>query len=161
MVQTAVTFYETFDWRLFNKSLTLCQLGNELVVRELPTGRELERLATPSPPAFGSEIAESSLQQRVAAIVGVRRLLPVGLATIQTAPYRIVNADGKTVARLLDTKVHAGPFDGREQVRGASSASARCLRRVAARPRLSGAFSAPGEETQRRRIDRLHLGGDF
>ncbi len=122
MVETAVTVYETFDWRLFNQSLTLCQFGDELLLRELPTGRELGRVITPSAPAFGRDIAQGSLQQRVAAIVGMRRLLAVGNAIVQIGPYCVANADGKTVARLLDTKVYAGPLDGREQVSGASSA---------------------------------------
>ena len=31
----AVIFYDTFDWRLFNKCMVLCRTGDELVVRQL------------------------------------------------------------------------------------------------------------------------------
>ena len=121
-VDTTVNFYDTFDWRLFKKSLVLCRIGDELIVRGLPTGADLERLTSASPPSFVGEIADSPLKRRIASIVGVRRLLQVGEATIQTAPYRVLNADSKTVARLLETRVHAGPFDGRKKARGASPA---------------------------------------
>ena len=110
-VETTVTYYDTFDWRLFDKSLVLSRTGDEWVVRRLPTGATLERLTVGSPPGFVWEIADSPLKQRVASIVGARRLLRVGEATIQLAPYRVLNADDKTVARLLGTKVWAGPFD--------------------------------------------------
>ena len=80
-VETTVTFYDTFDWRLFDKSLVLSRTGDEWVVRRLPTGATLERLTVGSPPGFVWEIADSPLKQRIASIVGARRLLPVGEAT--------------------------------------------------------------------------------
>ena len=111
-VDSVVTLYDTFDWRLFNKSLSLCRTGDELVVRQLPTGADLECLTSGAPPGFVSEFADGPLKRRLASIVGERRLLQVGAATMQTAPYRVLNADGKTVAHLLDTQVRAGPGAG-------------------------------------------------
>lgn len=110
-VETTVTLYDTFDWRLFNKSLVLCRTGGELVMRRLPTGAGLERLTFEAPPGFVWELVDGPLKRRIASIVGERRLLQVGAATVQTTPYRVLNADGKTVARLFDTQVRAGAFD--------------------------------------------------
>ena len=39
-------FYDTFDWRLFKKSLVLCRTGDEWTVRRLKTGADLERLSS-------------------------------------------------------------------------------------------------------------------
>ena len=38
LVDGAVAFYDMFDWRLFRKSLVLCRIGGELVVRHLAKG---------------------------------------------------------------------------------------------------------------------------
>ncbi len=110
-IDSAVTLYDTFDWRLYNKDLVLCRIGDELVVRRLSTGSCLESLTIAAPPGFVSELVDGPLKRRLASITGERRLLQVGAATIQTAPYRVLNADGKTVARLLDTQVRADTFD--------------------------------------------------
>jgi CHAD domain-containing protein len=112
LAEIAVVFYDTFDWRLFKKFLVLCRIGDELIVRGLPTGADLESLTVASPPAFALEIADSPLRQRIAPIAGVRRLLPVGEASIQTTPYRVLNTDGKTVARLLSATVWSGSTRG-------------------------------------------------
>ena len=100
-VATTVTLYDTFDWRLYNKSLALSRIGDELIVRQLPTGAECERLTIGAPPGFVRELVDGPLKRRIASIAGERRLLQVGAATFHTAPYRVLNADGKTVARLV------------------------------------------------------------
>ena len=64
-----MTFYDTFDWRLFDKGMVLSRTGDEWVVSRLPTGATLERLTIGSPPGFVWEIADSPLKQRVASIV--------------------------------------------------------------------------------------------
>ena len=45
-VKTATIFYDTFDWRLFKKSLALSRTDDQWVVRGLPSGDALERLTT-------------------------------------------------------------------------------------------------------------------
>ena len=107
-VETRVTFYDTFDWRLFGKGMVLSRTGDEWVVRRLPTGTPLDRVITGSLPRFACEIEDGPLKQRIESIVGVRRLLCMGEATIHRTPYRVLNTDEKTVARLLDTHVRAG-----------------------------------------------------
>ena len=110
-VEATALFYDTFDWRLFKKSLVLCRTGDEWTLRCLKTGADRERLTSGSEPGFVWEIADSPLKRRIASIVGVRRLLPVGEATFHTASYRVLNADSKTVVRLSATKVWAVPSD--------------------------------------------------
>jgi CHAD domain-containing protein len=107
-VEAEVTFYDTFDWRLFNKSMVLCQSGNKLVVQRLPTGSILESLASGSPSSFVWELGDSPLKRSIESVVGDRRLFRVGEAYVRTAPYRVLNVDGKTVARLLGVEVRAG-----------------------------------------------------
>lgn len=107
--ETEVIFYDTFDWRLFNKSVILCQSGSEWVVRRLLTGANLERLAGGSPPSFVWELVDGPLRRSIGSIVGDRRLFRVGEARVHTTPYRVLNADGKTVARLRSTEMRVGP----------------------------------------------------
>lgn len=107
LVDGVVTFYDTFDWRLFNKSLALCHTGDELIVLRLPAGVELVTLACGSPPTFARQLGDGRLRHRVALIAGDRRLFRVGEASIQTLPYRVLDANDKTVARLLSVEVRA------------------------------------------------------
>ena len=164
LVDNAVIFYDTFDWRLYNKSLVLCQIGDELVMRRLSTGADLERLTigspNGSPPSFVWEIVDGPFKRRIAPIVGARRLLPVGEACVQTRPYNVLNADGKTVARLVYTQVGAGPFDKHGTYPGAKVTPLRVPRGAAWAARLSWALPAPGQEIQRSGADRQPVSGD-
>lgn len=116
-LRSTETFYDTFDWRLFNKSLTLSRLGKEWVVRCLATGAALETLERVGPLNFGWEFEESPLQRRIESILKERRLFQIGKACIESIPYRVLNAESKTVAWLEHrrvsacTAVGALPFD--------------------------------------------------
>ena len=57
------------------------------------------------------EIPDGPLKQRIASIVGVRRLLPMAEATIQSAPCRVLDGEGEIVAQLFVTKMWAGLDD--------------------------------------------------
>lgn len=49
--------YDTFDWLLFRRSLTLYHAGHELALRRLSDGRRLGSLAAASAPAFVWDLA--------------------------------------------------------------------------------------------------------
>ena len=110
-VEAGEVFYDTFDWRLFKKSLVLRRTGDEWSVRRLETGDALERLDGDAEPGLVGEIPDGPLKQLIASIVGVRRLLSMGEATVQTTPCCILDDDGKCVARLFVTKVWTGSSD--------------------------------------------------
>ena len=104
--------YDTFDWRLFNRSLSLYHAGHELAVRRLSDGKRVGSLAAASAPAFAWDLAEGPLKDRLEPIIGVRALLLLAEMHTLSRTYRILNADRKTVARLVYTE--ASPAPGRD-----------------------------------------------
>ncbi len=158
--KAVVTFYDTFDWSLYMKSLVLDRTSEQSVVRGLPAGDTLEHLTTRSAPGFASEIPDSPLEKRIAAVTGVRRLLPVGEAIVHTLPYAVLNADDKTVARLIQTAVWAVPSDKLAGSPEAAASQPECyvelrpvrgydghLQRLAATCEQAGLTVSPWQET--------------
>ena len=99
------TWLDTFDWRLFRAGLNLeCTTGrgrSELVL----TARDGEPVAAEVArglrwPAMIEDLPVGPLREHLAAIVGVRALLPMAQATVVEARRRALNADGKTIAML-------------------------------------------------------------
>ena len=94
-------YYDTFDWRLYNKSLILCSTAQTLLLQSLDTHTVLERATITAPPVFLSDIPSGSLQEKVAPIIAMRALLTLFAMDTQCTPIRILNNDAKTVVRLL------------------------------------------------------------
>jgi CHAD domain-containing protein len=111
-VEGCLAFYDTFDWRLFRKSLALYHTGDELALCQFPDGQILQRLPRQSPPNFASDLAGGELRQRLEPVAGNRRLLPVGEAYTWTRQYRVFDAIQKMVARLEWMEARSGSGDG-------------------------------------------------
>jgi CHAD domain-containing protein len=109
------TFFDTFDWRLFNRSLALRYSDQELILDQLTSGETIDRLSGVSALEFARDLPESALGKRLNAISKMRALLP--LAEMQTSSkiYRILNRDEKTVARIVTTEAQMRD-DGKDPV---------------------------------------------
>ncbi len=94
-------YYDTFDWRLYNKSLILCSTVQTLFLQSLDTGIVLEHAIITAPPVFVSDVHSGSLQEKIAPIIEMRALLTLFAMDVQCTRMRIVNNDAKTVVRLL------------------------------------------------------------
>ena len=94
-------YYDTFDWRLYNKSLLLYSTSQTLVLQSLKTHAVLECTAMTAPPVFLSDVPSGSLQEKVAPIIEMRALLSLFAMDVQCTYIRIMNNDAKTVVRLL------------------------------------------------------------
>jgi CHAD domain-containing protein len=94
-------YYDTFDWRLYNKSLILCSTAQTLLLQSLDTNTVLERATMTAPPVFVSDVPSGSLQEKIAPIIEMRALLALFAMDVQYTRMRIVNDDAKTVVRLL------------------------------------------------------------
>ncbi len=105
-------FYDTFDWRLFNRSMVLLHAGQAIVLNDLADGESLNGLTGHSAPQFVWDLPESSLRQRLEPIVKVRAFLPLVELDTRFILYRILNADRKTVVRLVYTEVQTGTEEG-------------------------------------------------
>ena len=104
------TWLDTFDWRLYRAGLTLqhviTQAGpiprgiGELVL----TGTGGQRLTVPAGlarwPALPEALPPGPLRERVAAVAGLRALLPTVSVISQVREVRLRNEDDKTVVRI-------------------------------------------------------------
>jgi len=111
---------DTFDWRLYRAGLTLQHVSTpgaprtkepgELVL----TGTGGQRLTAPIQrtrwPVLPGALPPGPLRDRIAAVAGLRALLPVVSVVSQVREVRLCNADDKTIARLwLDGMSFPGP----------------------------------------------------
>lgn len=103
--------YDTFDWRLFSKSLTLQWSGEDLVLRTVLDGDTLYHLPSSTPPRFVKDLPEGVFKAQLAAIIEMRALLELVIVHTWSCNYRILNKDEKTVAHLIYTEAHLGGDD--------------------------------------------------
>lgn len=94
-------YYDTFDWRLYHKSLLLCSTAHTLLLQSLEKTTVLERATMTVPPVFLSDFPSGRLQEQVAPIIDMRALLKLFAMEAHCTPIRILNNDAKTVLRLL------------------------------------------------------------
>ena len=69
------TICDTFDWRLFNKSLVLYASGNRLCLRKLAEDEILHTAEITSLPVFIWDFPDSELKRQLAPIIKMRALL--------------------------------------------------------------------------------------
>jgi CHAD domain-containing protein len=96
--------YDTFDWRLFSKSLTLQWSGEDLVLRAVLDGDTLYHLPSSTPPQFVKDLPEGVFRAQLAAIIEMRALLELAIVHTWSCTYRLLNKDEKTVARIIYTE---------------------------------------------------------
>jgi CHAD domain-containing protein len=103
-------WYDTFDWRLNKAGMTLEYLpgrgGGELRLSSVKpdAGEDVTQPVTgwqPSRPHPVGDLAGGPVGARLASLVAMRALIPVVATVTVTTVYRLLNSDGKTVARLL------------------------------------------------------------
>lgn len=99
------TFYDTFDWRLFSKSLLLQVSGNEVILRRLPDGEKIAGARSLSHPRFAWDLPDGILKDELLPIIEVRALLKLAEIDVHNKTYHILNKDQKTVARIMYTQV--------------------------------------------------------
>jgi CHAD domain-containing protein len=95
------TIYDTFDWRLFNKSLILHLTEGKLFLRKLKKSEISDRIEFSRTPVFIRDFPDGELKDRLAPILKMRALIPLVEFRSRTSLYRVLNPDEKTVARLV------------------------------------------------------------
>ena len=99
-VAERLTIYDTFDWRLFNKSLVLYACGNRLFLRKLAKNEIMHSAEISTFPVFIWEFPDGELKHLLAPIIKIRALINLVAVNSRSISYRILNVDEKTVARL-------------------------------------------------------------
>ncbi|MBW2610749.1 MAG: CHAD domain-containing protein [Deltaproteobacteria bacterium] len=109
-----LTIYDTFDWRFFNKSLVLFSSQGRLMLRKLGQDRIIYSHDIKPAPCFIWDFPEGDFKRYLEPVIKMRRLLKRADLVSRATPYRILNQDEKTVARLFfETVRQPGRKDSR------------------------------------------------
>lgn len=104
-----LSFYDTFDWRLYHRSLVLYTAGTRLILRRLFETAIIHHAEITAPPVFHRDIPDGDLKKELAPILSVRALRKLAELHSRSTPYRIANPEGKTVARILHEEIRISP----------------------------------------------------
>ncbi|MBC8430922.1 MAG: CHAD domain-containing protein [Desulfobacterales bacterium] len=97
----SMVIYDTFDWRLFDKSLVLYASGNKLFLRKLFKNEIVHVTEITSPPVFIWDFSDSKLKEQLAPIIKMRALFKLVEVHSRSTPWCLLNQDEKTVVRLV------------------------------------------------------------
>jgi CHAD domain-containing protein len=100
------TWLDTFDWRLYRADLMLefeqARRGGRLLLSRADGTPQAEQPVTGWPPRRPAlDLPPGPVRDRIMVLVRPRALLPIVRATSTATVTRLLNADGKTVARLV------------------------------------------------------------
>jgi CHAD domain-containing protein len=100
------TWLDTFDWRLHAAGISLEVVDDGPLIMQFPDGTRLQApRAGVKWPAHPHALPDGRLRDALTPIVAPRALLPVARVRCVTRETRVLNADEKTVARLLTESV--------------------------------------------------------
>ena len=120
------TIYDTFDWRLFNKSLILHASGSKLFLRKLTKSEISHSVEFSRVPVFIRDFPDGELKDKLTPIIKMRALIALVEFHSRITHYRILNPDEKTVARLAYEKIW--PYSNRRRSALADRLSLRPVR---------------------------------
>jgi CHAD domain-containing protein len=95
-------FYDTFDWRLFDKNLSLLSQEKSFILYNLKTENQIASVIYDNkiPPGFWWDFPDGAMGQLLKPILGVRALLNLGWIKKRILPVQILNIDEKIVVRI-------------------------------------------------------------
>ena len=93
-------YFDTFDWRLFNQSLLLFSLNNSMSLRNFGDEQNLYSLNYKQAPRFIWDFPDGDFKQYLKPIIKMRRFIKLVDLISHIVPYRVLNADEKTVVWL-------------------------------------------------------------
>jgi CHAD domain-containing protein len=99
--------YDTFDWRLYNKSLELAVCGKQLYLRKLGKNDVIYSVEVPQLPVFLWDFPDGAFKKYLAPLIKMRALLKLVDLYARSTPYRILNPDEKTVARVVYEEIRS------------------------------------------------------
>ena len=99
------TWLDTFDWRLYRAGLMLefeqARRGGRLLLSQADGTPQAEQAVTSWPRRPPLDLPEGPVRDRIVVLIRPRALLPIVKAVSTASVTRLLNADGKTVARLV------------------------------------------------------------
>jgi CHAD domain-containing protein len=148
------TWLDTFDWRLNRAGLVLeyerTERGSRLLLSrdDLPLAEQPVTGWQPRRPRLAEDLPAGPVRDQIFKLVSPRALLPVAWAASTVSTTRLLNADGKTVARLIvdrstasrdGVSVQLPPRLAIAEVRGYPGQARRAVRLLAGVPGVSPA----------------------
>ncbi|WP_296900138.1 CHAD domain-containing protein [Thiohalocapsa sp.] len=114
-------FLDSFEWSLYRADIVLEEItsngGRELLWQDLTDdGTVLARQTLDTDPGLIADMAPGPVRERLAPLLGVRRLLPMVVLSGSRRTLRVLNDDDKTVARILLEQAHVESADDAPQV---------------------------------------------
>ena len=105
-LQESWTFFDTFDWRLYNRGFTLVHTGSKLILYALPSGEEIALASASTPPRFSQDLPPGDLAQILEPILTIRALAPLVQVRMVKRSRRLLDKREKTIARLLTMEAY-------------------------------------------------------
>ena len=101
LITNQQTFFDTFDWRLYNSGFLLAREGIDYVLRSLKTDSTVNRatINTKKQPKFWWDFPDGALKNVLKKQLDVRALIPLVEIERDIIPMRILNTDEKTVLK--------------------------------------------------------------
>ncbi len=121
-----LTIYDTFDWRLFNKSLILHSSGSKLFLRKLTKSEISDSVEFGRAPVFIRDFPDGELKDKLTPIVKMRALIALVEFHSRVTHYRILNPHEKTVVRLAYREIW--PYRNRRRSALATHLSLRAVK---------------------------------
>ncbi len=142
------TWLDTFDWRLHSAGISLEYVDDGPLTMQFPDGARLQGpLPATKWPAKVEDLPAGRLRDALAGIIVPRALLPVVTVRRAARESRVLNADQKTVARLLTENADDGTGRLRVQpLRGYDAAGDRIARLLAGVDGFSALTATPYDD---------------
>ncbi len=104
------TWLDTFDWRLYRAGLMLefeqARRGGRLLLSRADGTPQAEQPVTGWPPRRPAlDLPPGPVRDRIMVLISPRALLPIVRAVSRASVARLLNDDGKTVARLVADRI--------------------------------------------------------
>ncbi len=156
------TWYDTFDWRLYRAGLVLAYVtahrSGELVLTSQDAAGEGIHVVQPvagwraARSYLAADLPDGPVTGTIAGLVSPRALLPEVTVASTTTVIRLLNSDGKTVARLIVERPAVGdvalpPRLAVAEVRGYPGQARRAARIVALAPGIEIGPAAAGQKS--------------
>lgn len=111
--QGSRTFFDTFDWRLYQANMVLefdqSATASRLCLQNLAHVQVLMQTEIAAVPRFASEFASEDFRKQLGQLIAMRALLPVASLPFQSTVVHILNTDEKTVLRVYLEEYDALP----------------------------------------------------
>jgi len=113
---TAITYFDTFDWRLFKNNLVLLKKSEKYFLYNFKKLRTVSTFhwTLRTIPYFYTDFPDSKLKKELSKKLSIRSLLPITSFNEKEIKHSILNEEDKTVAWLIETTVKFGKSNSDE-----------------------------------------------